>query len=187
MFSNVSSSKTGKGEEFEEAFCGFSHQDVERKGISARVERDSTERFLGFCIEEVRSFQGQFGWVPDNPNTEFAKIFYNKVRAKLFGSYRNTLRLFVSVGTVLDYKFGTDFFLDVRGLGSSKVIRIDLTMKNRGKKKGNGDYQPDFSLTPQHFSHPEQMDRLCDQIALMIKNRVGEEKQERSCKTPRRS
>ena len=128
------------GEDFERLVLGISHADV---GKSHRKSKATFQE----SIEAVMKMQGQFNWNPKRPRTELSKGLFNNVCLFLNAEEARKLRLFVSVGTELDFRFGTDFFFESGG----SVATVDLTISRWKHCKANvlirlDDIEGDFRI-----------------------------------------
>lgn len=106
------------GEDFERLVLGVSHADF--KSFPGQ------NRKLNFhdSVKQVMQMQGHFNWNPKRPCTDLSKSLYEDVCSFLTPKEIKKLRLFVSVGTRLDYHFGTDCFFEL----DNSVATVDLTI-----------------------------------------------------------
>jgi len=104
-------------EDFERLVLGISHADV---GNYCSKNKATFQE----SIEAVKKMQGQFNWNPKRPKTELSRDLFNNVCLFLNAEEAKRLRLFVSVGTELDFRYGTDFFFESKG----SVATVDLTI-----------------------------------------------------------
>ena len=111
------------GEGFEAAVFGFSHLQVEKTH-----RRYCGQPPLDVCIRRVRNLQSQLGWSPRRPTTKVSKALFRTVASHL-GKYKNKLRMFCALGTVLDFIHGTDLFFECNG----RIVTVDLTISKKGK------------------------------------------------------
>jgi hypothetical protein len=91
-------------------------------------------------VSITKSIQQIFnGWNPKEPSTETGKDLYQRIKTHLKDEC-GELRLYVSLGTPLDYYFGTDCFFELKDdCGHSSIVTIDLTI-NRSKRRSNADF-----------------------------------------------
>ncbi len=116
------------GEDFERLVLGISHVDI--RNLSRRFG----EYDFRASVAEVKKMQGLFNnWNPKRPKTELSMNLFQTVSSMLSEEQKRKLRLFVSVGTRLDFHFGTDCFFEISG----SVATIDLTISNWKKCKAN--------------------------------------------------
>lgn len=117
------------GEAFEEAFFGFSRQEVVKKKVSRKKEPD----FLA-NVAEIRKVQHVFGWNPKSPKTKLSKALFRCVYAQM-GSEKDSLLMCWAIGTKLDFDHGTDLFF----VCGKKIVTVDLTISPRGKPHAKAD------------------------------------------------
>lgn len=91
-------------------------------------------------VSITKSIQQIFnGWNPKEPSTEMGKDLYQRIKTHLKEGC-GELRLYVSLGTPLDYYFGADCFFELKDdNGYSSIVTIDLTI-NRNKRNSNADF-----------------------------------------------
>lgn len=91
-------------------------------------------------VSITKSIQQIFnGWNPKEPSTEMGKNLHQRIKSLLKEEY-GELRLYVSLGTPLDYYFGTDCFFELKDdNGHSSIVTIDLTI-NRKKRHSNANF-----------------------------------------------
>ncbi|MFA6797266.1 MAG: hypothetical protein WCR40_00950 [Candidatus Paceibacterota bacterium] len=110
------------GEDFERLVLGISRVDLRLQG-----EQATRTNFFD-SVEEVKKKQGLFNhWNPKRPKTKLSMNLFQNVRFVLGEKRSKNLRLFVSVGTRLDFRFGTDCFFEIDGF----VASIDLTISEK--------------------------------------------------------
>ena len=111
------------GEAFERGVLGISHADVDVK----KLPRYDKKSDFFETIEMVKTIQDVFNWNPKRPKTEISKSLFQVTRLLLGKGLSEKLRIFVSVGTRLDFHFGTDCFFELNG----SVVTVDLTISNK--------------------------------------------------------
>jgi hypothetical protein len=110
------------GEDFERAMLGISHSTARHA-----VPRLFGTRDFETCVEHVKENQQYLGWNPRKPKTLLSKRIYTCVASGLKELPKKDLRLFISVGTPLDEKYGVDCFFEFQGA----IVTIDLTISER--------------------------------------------------------
>jgi hypothetical protein len=110
------------GEDFERLVLGISRVDL----MLPREQFTHTNFFDS--VEEVKKLQGLFNhWNPKRPKTELSMELFQTVCLLLGERHGKRLRFFISVGTRLDFRFGTDCFFEIDG----SVASIDLTISEK--------------------------------------------------------
>ena len=120
------------------------------------------------AVRIVRNIQGDIGnWDPHSPKTDITKILFNGVKNKIAKKFHpGKLSLYSSVGTLLDYKYGIDFFFVFKSKECKEVmVTIDLTI-SEGKKKRHK-HKADFVLTLNDLKNDRYI-YVIDKIAVLL-------------------
>ena len=126
------------GRAFEREFCGCAFSEVD-----AHLRRGPRNFKDG--IRKVKECQCVFNdWNPRKPRTPLTECLYRRVASRLRKG--EELRLFITIGTMLDLKMGIDCFFEC----DRRIVTVDLTVSSFKKY-----YRADFLLTRQNFLRNE--------------------------------
>jgi hypothetical protein len=126
---------------------------------------------FGKAVRVVKDIQNKLGnWNPKVPSTRISKILFDGITNKISHKFSHgKLRLYSSVGTLLDYKYGVDFFFLFKGKGYKEVIvTIDLTISPKKKKKRN---RADVVLSLGDFKS-DNYKYIIDKIVVILINKT---------------
>ncbi len=103
------------------------------------------------------------GWNPEKPPTKLALEFFEMVRSKLTDKLVPFLRMYVSTGTPVDFRLGSDFWLECCGVR----VTFDLTTNPRKRK---GYRRANFILRIWDFAF-RKLERLARKICREIEGK----------------
>lgn len=115
------------GYDFERYVLGISTKD--------RPFNDPINNNLDFIdeLKKVKENQSDVRWDPKNPSTEISRKIFDLVSSFL-GERKSDLRMFCSIGTLLDHCYGVDCFFVLKGRLFDSMLSVDLTTDLRKTK-----------------------------------------------------
>jgi hypothetical protein len=166
------------GYDFERKILGISSSEVDeevndcfkfnRKGHRRNEKKCNYSNFRK-AVGVVKDIQNKIGnWNPKEPSTEIARVLFESVASHL-ENRRENLRFYSSVGTLLDYKYGTDCFFILKDREYEAIITIDLTI-NRRKRKSKAD----IVLTADDLRNDSRYQKIMEMVASRLLHKIIE-------------
>lgn len=120
------------GYDFEKKVLGVSSIEASSKVTHFFKRRTKFKK----AVRIVKDIQNILEWDPRNPSTEIARIIY-KVICSSMGKHSHEIYFYSALGTVLDYRYGTDCFFSFEIGGKEAIVTVDLSLKRKNDPKAD--------------------------------------------------
>ena len=152
-----------KGYAFETAVLGVSSR-LTRKRVREHYKHGA--EFMA-VVSVVKDIQNKLGdWNPKEPRTEPARILFDEVSSHLKLEKHN-LRLYISVGTQLDYDYGADFFFALKRGNVEAIVTVDLTVSKRKEE-----HKAEIVITVEDLRDESRRSQLVEIISRRLEKKL---------------